>query len=61
VLDQQRQIAAMVEMGMGENDGFDAARLDRERRPILEAQRIEALKQAAVDQKFMLAILDGIF
>ena len=43
-LDQQRQIAAVVEMGMGENDGIDAARFDRKRRPVLEAQRLEALK-----------------
>ena len=59
-LDQQRQLAGVVEMGMGEDDGVDAARLDRKRRPILQAQRLEALKQAAVDEKPMIALLDEI-
>ena len=50
-LDQQRQIAGVIEMGMGENNGVDGARLRGKRRPILQAQRLEALKQAAVDEQ----------
>jgi hypothetical protein len=38
-------------MGLGENDGVDAARIDRKRRPVLQPQRLEALKQAAVDEE----------
>ena len=57
-LDQQRQIAGVVEMGVGENNGVDTARFDRERRPILEAQRLEALKQTAVDEDLMVLMLD---
>jgi len=48
-------------MGMGENDGIDAARFDRKRRPVLEAQRLEALKQAAVHEQLMLFVLHQIF
>jgi hypothetical protein len=40
----------VIKMGVGQNDGIDAARVDWKRRPILEAQRLEALKQAAVDE-----------
>src|SRR5690349_2804472 len=58
---QQRQIARMVDMGMRENDGFNAARIDRQRRPVLETQRFEALKQAAVDQNSTLAVVEQIF
>ena len=47
-------------MGMGEDDGVDAARLNRKRRPILQAQRLEALKQAAVDEQPMIALLDKV-
>ena len=38
-------------MGVRENDSIDAARLDRKRCPILQPQRLEALKQAAVDEE----------
>ncbi len=48
-------------MGVGENDGFNAARFDWERRPVLEAQRLEALKQAAVDEQPMVLLLHQIF
>ena len=60
-LDQQRQIAGVVEMGVRENDGVDAARFDRKLRPILEPQRLEPLKQAAVDEQLMLLVLDKVF
>ena len=60
-LDQQRQIAGVVQMGVRENDGVDAARFDRKLRPILEPQRLETLKQAAVDEQLMLLVLDEVF
>ena len=47
-------------MGVGQNDGVDTARIDRKRRPILEAQRLEALKQAAIDEQPMIALLDEV-
>jgi hypothetical protein len=48
-------------MGVGENDGVEAARLHRKRRPILQPQRFEALKQAAVDEQPMASILHEEF
>ena len=50
VLHQQRQIAGMIQMRVGQHDGRDAGRRNRQRRPVAQAQRLEALKQAAIDQ-----------
>lgn len=50
VAHQLRQIAGMVEMGMGQHDGVDAGGLDRQGLPIQLAQVLEALEQATVDQ-----------
>src|SRR5512145_340090 len=51
----------MVEMGMGENDRIDAARFDWKRRPVLQAQRLESLEQAAIDQQFPAVMFHEIF
>ena len=61
VLDQQRQIAAVIEMGVGEDHRLNVARVDGKRRPVLEAQRLEALKQAAVDQELAAVFSSAYF
>ena len=59
--DQPRQIAAVVEMRVGEHDRIDARRIDRERRPVAEAQLLQPLKQATVDEDAMLAKVEEMF
>ena len=58
MLDQEWQIAGVVEMGVRENDGSDAARVDGKRCPIAQTQGLEALEQATVDEDAMIRILD---
>ena len=48
--DEARQITAMVEVGVGENDRMDLARRDRQRLPVAFAQFLEPLEEPAVDQ-----------
>ena len=60
VLDEQRQIARVVEMGMRQNDGIDETRLDWQRRPVAKAKRLEALEQAAVDQQPAVVVLEQV-
>jgi hypothetical protein len=48
---QQRQIAGMIEMGMGEDDLVDLLRCDRQRRPVAQPQVLVTLEQATVDQQ----------
>ena len=43
-----RQIAGMVEVRVGEHHVVDRRRIDRESRPILQAQVLQSLEQAAV-------------
>jgi len=54
-------MAAVVEMGVGENNGINTAGLDRESLPILQAQCLEALRQAAVHEQPLPFTLDEIF
>ena len=44
VAHQLRQIAGMVEMGVGQDDGIDAGRLDRQWCPVQLAQVLQALE-----------------
>jgi len=48
-------------MRVGQHDGIDARRIDRERRPVAEAQLLQTLKQAAVDRDAMLAKVEEMF
>ncbi len=48
---QARQVADVVDVAVGEDDGVDGARRDRQRRPVPLAQRREPLVEAAVDQQ----------
>ncbi len=60
LLDQQRQVAGMVEMGVREKNRLDPMRINREAIPIAQAQCLEALKQPAIDQKSMAGILNEV-
>jgi hypothetical protein len=51
----------MVDMGMGEQHGIDACRIDRQRSPVAQAQLLEALEQAAIHQQPRAAELKQIF
>ena len=51
VPDQFRQIAAMVQMGMGQNHGVDRGRWDRKRLPVQFAQVLQPLEQPAIDEQ----------
>ncbi len=61
VLDQQRQIAGMIEMGMGQEHGVEARRMRPAARPVAQAQLLVALEQAAIDQKPLAVDLEKIF
>jgi hypothetical protein len=61
VLDQQRQVSRMIEMRMREEDLLYAGRVDRQLRPIAQPERLEALKQAAVDEQAATFPFEQIF
>jgi len=48
--DEPGQIAAMIEVGVSQDDGVDGCRGDGEGVPVPQAQFLEALKQTAVDE-----------
>src|SRR3546814_16961812 len=60
VTHEARQIARVIEMGMGENDCIDAGGRDRQRLPIEFTQIFHALKQAAIDQDELAVMLAQI-
>ena len=49
-LDQQREQAAVVEVGVGQQDGVDLGRVEGERDPVADRLVGAALEHAAVDQ-----------
>ena len=57
---QQRQDARVVDVGMGEDDGVERRRLDRERRPVAQAQVLGSLEHARVDQHLLAVRLDQV-
>jgi hypothetical protein len=61
VTHQQRQGAAVVEVGVGQDDSVDVRRRDRQRRPVAQTQLLEALEQAAIDQHLPAACTHQIF
>jgi hypothetical protein len=50
VSDEQRQIARVIEVGVAQDDGIDAGRIEPWRRPVPTPQLLQALKEAAVEQ-----------
>src|SRR3546814_19623712 len=61
VTHEARQIARVIEMGMGENDCIDAGGRDRQRFPIEFTQIFPALNQAAIDQDALAVMLEQMF
>ncbi|MNJ37272.1 hypothetical protein D3C77_320830 [compost metagenome] len=61
ILDQFRQVAGVVQVGVGQDHRVNARGLDRERGPVLLAQGLEALEQAAVDQDAATVGLEQVF
>ena len=55
---QQGQIATMVQVGVGEDDGIHVLWRHWQVIPVSQAQIFEALKQATVDQQFLTVMLD---
>jgi hypothetical protein len=51
VPDQQRQVAAVIDVRMRQHDGRQLGRVDRQPRPVAQPQLLESLEQAAVDQE----------
>ena len=48
--DQPRQPAAVIDVRVREDDGVDRLGRDRQRRPVAQAQLLQALEQPAVEQ-----------
>ena len=48
--DQRGQVSRVVEMGVRQHHGIEAARLDGERLPVAQPQLLQALEETAVDQ-----------
>ena len=52
-LHQQRQVARMIEMGVGKDHGFDAAGINGKPCPVPQAKLLQALEQATIDKNPM--------
>ena len=61
VLDQERKIAAVVEVGVGQQYGFDGVRLDGKRSAVFQPEVFQALEQAAVYQDPLFAVFEERF
>lgn len=48
---QQRQVAAVVDVGVGEQDRVQRCGRHRQRRPVAKPQLLEALEEPAIDQQ----------
>ena len=57
-LDHQRQVAGVVEVGVGQHDQVQFGRIDRRRIPVAQPQFLQSLEQAAVDQQAETVVLD---
>ena len=58
---QEWQVAAVVQMGVRQNDGVDVFGWGRARVPIAQAQLFVALKQTAIDQQLFAVVLNAVF
>jgi len=56
--DQARQIAAVVEVGVRQDDRVEARRIDRKRLPVPQTQLFQSLEQATIDQNRLAANLE---
>jgi hypothetical protein len=51
----------VIEVRMGQDSGLDASGLNGELYPVLQAQRLESLEQAAIDKEAMGCVFDQVF
>src|SRR5690554_1403563 len=56
VFDQRRQVAGVVDVGVGKHNRIDAGRINRKARPVTTAQGFDALVHAAVYQQTVMII-----
>ncbi len=57
---EPRQISAVIKVRMGQDDGVDGGRVDRQRLPVAEPQVLQALKQPAIDEDTPAADLEEV-
>src|SRR6185295_4941702 len=57
---QQRQVAGVIKMRVCQHHGVDAVDVDRQPRPIAQAQLLEALKEATIHKNSMLPSIQEI-
>jgi hypothetical protein len=60
LLDQRRQVAAVVQVGVAQHHGVDVQQLAWQRRPVAFAVHLEALEQAAVQQHAVAGQFDQV-
>ena len=53
--DEPRQVAAVIEVRVRQDDGVDPRRIDRKRPPVAISQLLETLEETAVDQNATVA------
>ncbi|MNG00007.1 hypothetical protein D3C84_829280 [compost metagenome] len=58
---QHRQVSAVVEVSVGQNDGVQVFDRHRKRFPVAQAQLLVTLKQPAIDQHTPLPVFDEVF
>ena len=58
---QKWQVAAVVQMGVGQDNRINVFGWGRARIPIAQAQLFVALKQTAIDQQFFAVVLNAVF
>src|SRR5207248_6782524 len=56
--DEARQVAAVVQVRVGENYGVDPRGIDRQRRPVAQPELLQALKETAVDKDAAVAEIE---
>jgi hypothetical protein len=61
ISNQQGQIARMVNMGVCEEHQIDACRVDRQIRPVAQAQLLVSLEQSAIDENATTIEVEEIF
>ena len=61
VLDQQRHVTAVIDMGVGKYNRINGIGGYRQRRPVSQAQFLQSLKEPAINQGFAVALFKQIF
>ena len=58
VLDEPGQVADVVDVGVGQRDGVDLRRVDRQPIPVPESKLLQPLVETAVDEELLATRLD---